>query len=63
MIRRDNWKYVFNTGFVNELYDLKNDPYEMNNLIDKAKYKDKQASLSRELMEWLLREPVTNMEP
>ena len=63
MVRRDNWKYVFNTGFVNELYDLKNDPYEMHNLIDNPKYKDKQAALSRELIEWLLREPVTNIEP
>jgi arylsulfatase A-like enzyme len=61
MIRRDEWKYVYNTGFMNELYDIKNDPYELNNLIDKRKYQEKQKELEGELIEWLLREPVVGI--
>ena len=28
----DNWKYIFNPGGVDELYDLNEDPFELNNL-------------------------------
>ncbi len=32
MIRRGDWKYVFNAGDVDELYDLARDPHELRNL-------------------------------
>jgi arylsulfatase len=35
-----------------ELYDMKNDPYEQNNLFDDPKYADKQAELTAKLQEW-----------
>ncbi len=34
MYRQGDFKYVFNCGGADELYDQKNDPYEMRNLID-----------------------------
>jgi N-acetylglucosamine-6-sulfatase len=38
-VRTDEWKYVhyYKEPFYDELYDLKNDPYEMNNLIKEKK--------------------------
>ena len=35
-VRNDRWKYVhyYKEPFYDELYDLENDPYEMNNLIE-----------------------------
>ncbi|WP_105617355.1 sulfatase-like hydrolase/transferase [Vallitalea okinawensis] len=35
------WKYVFNGFDFDELYNLDDDPYELNNLIDKKEYKYK----------------------
>ena len=37
-VRTDRWKYVhyYKEPFYDELYDLQNDPYEMNNLIESA---------------------------
>ncbi|MGN0994114.1 MAG: sulfatase-like hydrolase/transferase, partial [Butyricicoccus sp.] len=34
MYRRGAYKYIFNCGGSDELYNLENDPYEMHNLID-----------------------------
>ncbi len=33
MIRSGRWKYIWNLTDVDELYDLQNDPFEMNNVI------------------------------
>jgi len=33
MYRQGKWKYVFNCGGDDELYDLENDPDEMENLV------------------------------
>ena len=32
MLQTDDWKYIFHANDIDELYDQKNDPYEMNNL-------------------------------
>ncbi|MDA0349143.1 MAG: sulfatase-like hydrolase/transferase [Verrucomicrobia bacterium] len=54
-VRTDNWKFVhyYQEPFYDELYDLKNDPYEMNNLIkekDQAKVLMKMQSELERLM-------------
>ena len=36
MLRNERWKYVWNACDIDELYDLSQDPYELNNLIDSA---------------------------
>lgn len=37
MIRTNSWKYIWNCTDVDELYNLEDDPHELNNLINKAK--------------------------
>jgi len=58
MIRKDGWKYCYYVGDTNELYNVADDPYEVNNLVDEPKYAAKKQELKNELMEWLLTEPV-----
>ena len=50
-IRTPDWKYTeYSTG-ERELYDLKNDPYELNNLAGQWMYRDIQADLAKRLAE------------
>lgn len=51
MIRKGNWKYVFNSGDIDELYDLTADPGELTNLIDI--HEEKKAELQRDLEQWM----------
>lgn len=53
MIRANRWKYVFNSPWPNELYDLENDPGEMVNLIEEPKHKAQARRLHRELRQWM----------
>jgi arylsulfatase A-like enzyme len=61
MIVKDGWKLMIpfskESKVINAMYNLNEDPYEMNNLIglnpDKAKYKDKAEELRESLLEWL----------
>lgn len=39
-VRTKEFKFVYNAVSIDELYDLKNDPYEMNNVASNEKYKD-----------------------
>jgi N-acetylglucosamine-6-sulfatase len=50
-VRTDRWKYVhyYKEPFYDELYDLKNDPYEMNNLIKSKKHLDTVEQMEGEL--------------
>jgi hypothetical protein len=61
MILKDNWKmfipYSVESNIVNALYDLKNDPLEMNNLIgnnaERKNYEVKANELREDLLNWL----------
>lgn len=61
MIVKGEWKmfipYSATSKVLDALYDLKNDPYEMNNLLgnspDKMKYKEKAEELRNDLLKWL----------
>lgn len=62
MILKDGWKLIIpyseTSNVLNAMYNLNNDPYEMNNLIgknpEKEKYSDKAEELRKCLLEWLL---------
>ncbi|MHA6483250.1 sulfatase-like hydrolase/transferase [Paenibacillus sp. strain BS8-2] len=49
MIRNEEWKYVWNPTDVDELYHLKSDPHEINNLIDKPEHASIVAALRQRL--------------
>ncbi|NDV58305.1 sulfatase [Bacteroides sp. 519] len=55
MIRMGDWKLVMNSYGNGELYNLKKDPYEVDNLFGKAKYASRQNELLTKLMAWELR--------
>ena len=50
MIRNDTYKYVWNPCDVDELYDMKNDPGELHNLVGDPAYADLLAGLRRDLV-------------
>lgn len=54
-IRTDRYKYIYNHGVwdINELYDLQNDPYEMNNLVRDTSLRKTGMALKKELFDWL----------
>lgn len=54
-VRTDRYKYIRYQGVwdTNEFYDLKNDPFEMTNLIQKPEYQDTIKNLGNELYDWL----------
>lgn len=62
MILKDGWKLIIpyseTSNVLNAMYNLNNDPYEMDNLIgnnpEKEKYADKAEELRKCLLEWLL---------
>ena len=60
-IRTERYKYIqqLTTG-EEELYDLKNDPYELNNLTGQSKYQELQNKLKDDLMSWRKRVETTN---
>lgn len=54
-IRTDRYKYITYNGVwdINELFDLENDPYEMNNLIRDTLYRKIGLELKSELFKWM----------
>ena len=54
-IRSDRYKYIYYNGVwdINELFDIQNDPYEMNNLIRDTSYRKIGLALKDELFKWL----------
>ena len=51
MIERDRFKYVWYRGHSDELFDLQNDPHEMNNVYDDPGYSDIIRELKTRLLE------------
>ncbi len=56
-VRTDSFKYIRYYGVwdINELYNLKEDPNESNNLIRKKEYQDLSEQLNKDLFDWLQR--------
>ena len=46
------YKYVWNDGDMDELYDLEKDPYELKNLIQDKKYSDLLVDMKNRLEKW-----------
>ena len=53
MVRNREWKYVWNTSGEDELYNLKEDPGELRNLVEDPAYKGELARLRRRLVQWM----------
>lgn len=54
-VRTDKYKFIRYYGIwdINELYDIENDPWEMNNLIRNPEYADISKELREDLFQWL----------
>ena len=55
MLRRDDWKLVFDMQGAGQLYDLARDPFETNNLYGADEAREVQSELLAELLAWTLR--------
>lgn len=53
MIRKGDFKYVFNASDTDELYDLSEDPYELINQIDNLSYKEAVVDMKKSLLNWM----------
>jgi arylsulfatase len=55
MVRTKDWKLVhYPHASFGELYDLKNDPHELNNLFADTKYPTQRAEMQARLSDWLI---------
>ncbi|MGQ9733036.1 MAG: sulfatase-like hydrolase/transferase [Candidatus Zipacnadales bacterium] len=55
MVRRGSWKYVFNSHWPCELYNLQDDPGEVTNLYEDPAARPIRDELHRELRDWMIR--------
>lgn len=55
MLRKDNWKLVYDMQGDGQLYNLKKDPAETRNLFGNAKYAAEQMELLQDMLAWELR--------
>jgi arylsulfatase A-like enzyme len=53
LVRAGRYKYVYNTPDVDELYDLRRDPAELQNLIDHPDYADVRRDCRNRLLDWM----------
>ncbi|TYL38365.1 sulfatase [Natronococcus pandeyae] len=53
MVRTKRYKYVYNGPDIDELYDLENDPAELQNLIDHPGYEDARGEMRNRLVDWM----------
>ena len=54
MVRTRLWKYMRYVHYGEELYDLLNDPYEMENLADRSDAQEVKRQLAASLEEWMI---------
>ena len=54
MLRKGDWKLVYDMTGHGELYDVSKDPMEMDNLFGKPKFAEKQAEMVADLLKWEL---------
>ena len=52
MVRTHGWKYVYNAHDTDELYDVRNDPYEMHNRIDDPAARGARQEMKGRLLGW-----------
>ena len=66
MVRNERWKFVLYEGFRPQLFDLENDPCELNDLGDTAEYVAVRREMSDRLFEWMrkrkLRTSLSNVD-
>ncbi|MFP3938357.1 MAG: sulfatase [Phycisphaerae bacterium] len=53
IVTRDGWKYVVSDGFPYLMFNLNEDPYELNNLALDAAYREKRQDLQARLARWM----------
>src|SRR5690625_278743 len=61
IIWKNNFKYIFNGFDYDEFYDLNNDPFELNNVINEVGYQIKVEELAREMWEVVKRSGDFNL--
>ena len=55
MVRTDKWKYITdNSGDIDELYDLTNDPWELKNLASMNRYSSVINDMKTRLLNWMI---------
>ncbi len=54
MVRTHDWKYIRRAADTDELYDMVNDPGELENLIDRPEHREKQQELESRLLQWFV---------
>ena len=64
MIRTAEWKYIWNATDIDELYDIQNDPGELNNLIRNKELLPVITELRKKLYDYLktMNDPLVNNE-
>ena len=55
MVTDNRFKYIWNHEDVDEFFDLKNDPHEMENIINKAELQQELNILKQQLFDWMQR--------
>ncbi len=54
MIRANDYKFIYRTDDINELYDLTKDPLELNNVCNNTEYREMQDKLEKRMLEWYI---------
>ncbi|MEA3345207.1 MAG: DUF4976 domain-containing protein [Chloroflexota bacterium] len=55
MIHTMDYKLIYRVEGLSELYDLRSDPRELNNLYGQSEYAEVQRGLEQRLLEWYVR--------